>query len=152
MAGLSSEDETMSKSLKSEELRLCPGLGFSQICGGKYKIRILWVLNQRPHRYGEICRSMSKGSLGKPVTPRVLSRELKQLQERGLIHRRQFDVVPPRVEYSLTERGRQLQPILKAIVAWGLTGAHEEILGLRPPRRTRAKPEEQLQSQERPTS
>lgn len=122
----------MPRTLKSEELRLCPGLGFSQICGGKYKIRILWVLSQRPRRYGEICRSMSKGSLGKPVTPRVLSRELKQLQERGLINRRQFDVVPPHVEYSLTERGRQLQPILKAIVAWGLTGAHEEILGLRP--------------------
>jgi len=121
----------MPRTLTSEELRLCPGLGFSQICGGKYKIRILWVLSQRPHRYGELCRSMSKGSLGKPVTPRVLSRELKQLQERGLINRRQLGVKPPHVEYSLTERGRKLQPILKAIVRWGLTGAHEEILGLR---------------------
>ena len=122
------------KRLKRDELRLCPGLGFSQICGGKYKIRILWILSQRAYRYGEIQRSMSLGSLGKEVTPRVLSRELKQLQERGLIHRKQFDVVPPHVEYSLTDRGRQLMPILKAIVAWGLTGAHEEILGIRGPR------------------
>ncbi len=114
----------------ADELRLCPGLGFSQICGGKYKIRILWILNIKPHRYGEIRASMLKGSLGKPVTPRVLSRELKQLQQRGLISRQQFDVVPPRVEYSITERGKQLFPILKAIVDWGLTGAHEEILGL----------------------
>lgn len=120
----------MARSLKGDDLRLCPGLGFSQICGGKYKIRILWILGKRPYRYGEIRDSMSKGSLGKPVTPRVLSRELKQLQERGLIRRKQFDVVPPRVEYSLTDRGRQLQPILRAIVAWGLTGAHEEILGI----------------------
>jgi len=115
------------------DLRLCPGLGFSQICGGKYKIRILWILNKRPYRYGEIRTSMFKGSLGKPVTPRVLSRELKQLQERGLIHRHQFDEVPPRVEYSVTDRGRGLLPVLRAIVNWGLTGAHEEILGIEAP-------------------
>ena len=117
--------------VKCDDLRLCPGLGFSQICGGKYKIRILWILGKRAYRYGEIRDSMSKGGLGKPVTPRVLSRELKQLQERGLIHRKQFDGVPLRVEYSLTDRGRQLQPILRAIVAWGQTGVHEEILGIR---------------------
>jgi DNA-binding HxlR family transcriptional regulator len=124
----------MTKRLKRSELRLCPGLGFSQICGGKYKLRILWILGQRPYRYGEIQRSISLGGLGKSVTPRVLSRELKQLQERGLIHRKQFDVVPPHVEYSLTDRGRQLKPILRAIAAWGMTGAHEEILGIRSPR------------------
>lgn len=122
----------MNRTLRPEDLSLCPALGFSQICGGKYKTRILWILGRRPYRYGEIRDSMLKGSLGKPVTPRVLSRELKQLQERGLIHRKQFDVVPPHVEYSLTDRGRELRPILEAIVAWGLTGAHEEILGLRP--------------------
>lgn len=44
-----------------EDLRLCPGLGFSQICGGKYKIRILWVLTKRSYRYGEIRVSMAKG-------------------------------------------------------------------------------------------
>lgn len=118
------------KKKTADELHLCPGLGFSQICGGKYKIRILWILNRRPYRYGEIRNSMFKGSLGKPVTPRVLSRELKQLQERGLISRKQFNEVPPRVEYSLTERGRELFPVLEAIVEWGLTGAHEEILGI----------------------
>ena len=114
----------------AEELRLCPAIGFSQILGGKYKLRILWVLNRRPHRYGEIRASLLKGALGKPVTPRVLSRELKQLQERGLISRRQYDVVPPKVEYSVTSRGEELMPILQSIVDWGLTGAHEEILGV----------------------
>ena len=113
-----------------EELRLCPALGFSQIVGGKYKLRILWVLNKRPHRYGEIRASLLRGTLGRAVTPRVLSRELKQLQERGLIHREQFNVVPPKVVYSLTPHGRGLVPILEAIVEWGLTGAHEEILRL----------------------
>ena len=58
----------------------------------------------------------------------MLSRELKELQQRGLIHRKQYDVLPPKVEYSITDLGRGLQPILEAIVEWGLTGVHEEIL------------------------
>jgi DNA-binding HxlR family transcriptional regulator len=110
------------------EPRLCPAIGFSRIVGGKYKLRILWALNKRPHRYGELRVSLLKGTLGKAVTPRVLSRELKELQKRRLIQRRQFDVVPPKVEYSLTERGATIVPILNAIVAWGMTGIHEEIL------------------------
>jgi DNA-binding HxlR family transcriptional regulator len=112
------------------ELKLCPALGFSQIVGGKYKLRILWVLIQRPHRYGEIRASLLKGTLGKSVTPRVLSRELKELQQRGLIARKQYDGLPLRVEYSLTELGRGLEPVLDSIVQWGLTGVHEEILGI----------------------
>ena len=112
------------------ELRLCPALGFSQIVGGKYKLRILWVLIQRPHRYGEIRASLLKGTLGKSVTPRVLSRELKELQQRGLIARKQYDGLPLKVEYSLTELGRGLRPVLDSIVQWGLTGVHEEILGI----------------------
>jgi DNA-binding HxlR family transcriptional regulator len=112
------------------ELRLCPALGFSQIVGGKYKLRILWVLLQRPHRYGEIRASLLKGTLGRSVTPRVLSRELKELQQRGLITRKQYEGLPLRVEYSLTESGRGLRPVLDAIVEWGLTGVHEEILGI----------------------
>ena len=124
----------MARKKTPSELRLCPAVGFSQIVGGKYKIRILWILTQRPYRYGEIHRSLLKGTLGKTVTARVLSRELKELAQRGLIHRKQFDVVPPKVEYSITELGRSLQPVLDAIVDWGLTGVHEEILAakLRP--------------------
>jgi DNA-binding HxlR family transcriptional regulator len=120
----------MTRRKAPSELKLCPALGFSQIVGGKYKLRILWILIQRPCRYGEIRASLLKGTLGKSVTARVLSRELRELQHRGLIHRKQYDVVPPKVEYSLTDQGRGLQPILESIVEWGLTGAHEEILGI----------------------
>src|SRR5262245_18364878 len=118
------------KSKTRDELHLCPAIGFSQIVGGKYKLRILWALTRRPLRYGGIRRSLRKGTLDQAITPRVLSRELKQLQERGLIHRKQYNVVPPQVEYSITERGAALAPILDAIVDWGLTGAHKEILGV----------------------
>ena len=129
-----SKELLMLRKRMPSELALCPAVGFSLIVGGKYKLRILWILIQRPYRYGEIRKSLMKGTLGKPVTPRVLSRELKELQIRGLIHRRQYNVVPPKVEYSLTDVGRGLAPILESIVEWGLTGAHEEILknSLRP--------------------
>jgi len=107
------------------ELKMCPALGFSQIVGGKYKLRILWILIQRPYRYGEIRKSLLKGTLGKAVTPRVLSRELKELQIRGLIHRRQYDVVPPKVEYSLTELGQSLIPVITILGEWGDTHQDE---------------------------
>ena len=109
-------------------IRLCPAIAFDRIVGGRYKLRILWLLNRGPARWGEIGRSLLRGTLGRPVTPRILSRELKELEQRGLIHRKAYPVVPPKVEYSLTERGRALTPILEEIIRWGLTGAHEEIL------------------------
>src|SRR5260370_36274321 len=116
---------SMARKKAPSELRLCPALGFSQIVGGKYKLRILGILIQRPYRYGEIRTSLLKGTLGKPVTPRVLSRELKELQHRGLIHRKQYNVVPPKVEYSLTDLGRGFQPVSESIVDGALTVSTE---------------------------
>lgn len=112
----------------TSHIRICPAIAFDRIVGGRYKLRILWILNRGPHRYGAIGRSLLRGMLGRPITPRILSRELKELEQRGLIHRQAFPVVPPKVEYSLTDRGRAMLPILREIVRWGLTGAHEDIL------------------------
>lgn len=108
--------------------RLCPAIAFDRIVGGKYKLRMLWLLSKGPQRYGELRRSIVCGSLGVDPTPRTLSRELKELQERGLIERRQFDVVPPKVEYRITELGRTILPIIDAIIAWGIAGSHEAIV------------------------
>jgi DNA-binding HxlR family transcriptional regulator len=116
--------------LDMSHIRLCPAIAFNQILGGRYKLHILCVLNTGVHRYGEIGRSLLKGGLGRPITPRVLSRELKQLEERGLISRKAYLVVPRKVEYSLTGRGRALMPILAEIIRWGASGVHEEILGV----------------------
>jgi DNA-binding HxlR family transcriptional regulator len=111
-------------------IRFCPAIAFDQIVGGRYKLHILCVLNLGPHRYGEIGRSLLRGTLARPITPRILSRELKQMEQRGLINREAYPVVPRKVVYSLTDRGRAMLPILREIVRWGATGAHEEILGL----------------------
>lgn len=101
----------------------CPLIAFSLAAGGKYKMRILWELKDGPKRYGELRRSAIVAAQGTPVTARVLSRELKELHARGLIHRKQFPVVPPKVEYSLAPLGRTLIPVIRKIVGWGLVAA-----------------------------
>ena len=99
----------------------CPLTAFSMAAGGKYKMRILWELKGGPRRYGELRRSAIVAARGAPVTPRILSRELKELHSRGLIHRKQFAVVPPKVEYSLTLLGKTLIPVVRQVVKWGLS-------------------------------
>lgn len=115
------------------EIRLCPLIAFDRICGGRYKLRILMILRRGPKRYGEIGRGLLKGTMGSAITPRILSRELRDLEASGLIDRKAYPVVPPKVEYSLTERGRGLLPVVDAIASWGMSGTHEEILGIHVP-------------------
>ncbi len=106
---------------KQQTGKHCPLIAFNQAAGGKYKMRILWELIKGPRRYGELRRSAVIAGQGKPVTPRILSRELKELAKRGLIHRKQYPVVPPKVEYSLTALGKSIIPVIKQIVKWGLS-------------------------------
>ena len=115
--------------LDMSHVTLCPAIAFNKIVGGRYKLHILCVLHRGPLRFGEIGRSLVKGGLGKPITPRILSRELKDMTELGLLHREEYPVVPKKVEYSLAPPGKALLPILSEIVRWGATGAHEAILG-----------------------
>jgi DNA-binding HxlR family transcriptional regulator len=114
--------------LDMSHVTLCPAIAFNKIVGGRYKLHILCVLHRHPLRFGEIGRSLVKGGLGQPITPRILSRELKDMTELGLLYRKEYPVVPKKVEYSLTPRGKALLPILSEIVRWGATGAHEDIL------------------------
>jgi len=80
---------------------------------GKYKLRILWDLQDGPHRYGEIKKGLLRDISGSPeIAPRVLSRELKALAALGLIERTDYQVVPPKVEYTLTPVGHSLLPII----------------------------------------
>ena len=88
---------------------------------GKYKLRIVWDLKDGPRRYGEIRTGLLRGSDGSAeIAPRVLSRELKALTEAGLIDRKDFGVVPPKVEYRLTRKGRSFVPVIAAIRNWGM--------------------------------
>src|ERR1700716_693875 len=98
----------------------CPVAAFQKMISGKYKLRIVWDLKDGARRYGEIRTGLLRGSIGSSeITPRVLSRELKALTESGLIDRRDFGVVPPKVEYRLTRKGKSFVPVIAAIRSWG---------------------------------
>jgi DNA-binding HxlR family transcriptional regulator len=98
----------------------CPVDGFQQIMNGKYKLRILWDLQYGPRRYGEIKKGLLRDISGSPeIAPRVLSRELKALAALGLIERTEYQVVPPKVEYTLTAVGESLLPIIAQMAQWG---------------------------------
>jgi DNA-binding HxlR family transcriptional regulator len=98
----------------------CPVAAFQKMISGKYKLRIVWDLKDGPLRYGEIRSGLLKGIAGtQEIAPRVLSRELKALAESGLIVRKDYGVVPPRVEYRLTGKGQSFVPVIAAIRDWG---------------------------------
>jgi DNA-binding HxlR family transcriptional regulator len=98
----------------------CPVAAFQKMISGKYKLRIVWDLQDGPRRYGEIRTGLLRGSSGTAeIAPRVLSRELKALTGFGLIDRKDYGVVPPRVEYRLTRKGKSFVPVISAIRNWG---------------------------------
>ena len=85
------------------------------LVGGKWKPLILYYLTQRMYRFGELMRQLPN------VTQRMLTRQLRELEADGLVHREVYAQVPPRVEYSLTPLGMSLEPLLSTMDAWGET-------------------------------
>lgn len=105
---------------KSAPACACPVAAFQKMIGGKYKLRIVWDLKDGALRYGEIRSGLLRGAdETREIAPRVLSRELKALTESGLIERKDYGVVPPKVEYRLTGKGRSFIPVISAIREWG---------------------------------
>ena len=85
-----------------------------KLIGGKWKIAILHALSMGPIRFGELKRNLS------PITQQMLTKQLRELEKDNLINRKVFDVVPPKVEYSLTEFGWSFEPVLVALCKWDL--------------------------------
>jgi DNA-binding HxlR family transcriptional regulator len=96
----------------------CPVVWFNDLIGGRHKLRVLWELRRGARRYSEVRRALVVATGGRSITPRVLSRELKELEAAGLLRRKQYPEVPPRVEYSLTPKGKALVPVMNAICRW----------------------------------
>ena len=93
----------------------CPVEATLELIGGKYKALILWHLSEGKLRFSELKKVI------KSATPKMLTQQLRELETNELIHREVFPVIPPKVEYSLTETGRSLMPILIAMRDWGAT-------------------------------
>lgn len=93
---------------------VCPLTYALKLIGGKWRLPILWALSQNNIlRYNQLKRKV----VG--ITNMMLSQSLKEMEMYGLIKRKQFMEIPPRVEYSLTDAGRELIPALKSLAKWG---------------------------------
>ena len=88
--------------------------------GGTWKMPILWRLQSKVMRYSELKRDIEH------ITDKMLTTQLRELEEEGFIHREVYPVVPPKVEYSITERGKTCIPIIETIRNYGLFLMKEE--------------------------
>lgn len=91
----------------------CPVEATLSLIGGKWKGVVLWHLLQGTLRFNEIRRRLPD------VTQRMLTNQLRELEADGFIVRTVYPEVPPKVEYSLSDRGRSLEPVIMALKAWG---------------------------------
>lgn len=97
-----------------ETLPPCPVETTLLLIGNKWKVLILRDLIDGTKRFGELKRSIGS------VSQKVLTQQLRAMESDGLVHREVYAEVPPRVEYSLTELGESLKPILDAMLNWGM--------------------------------
>ncbi len=99
----------------SEESLACTGFNYTlSLISGKYKMTILYTLME----FGVVRFNEMKKYIG-TITYKTLSSALKELEADGLVHREEYPQIPPKVEYSLTETGQSLIPILDALCEWG---------------------------------
>ena len=96
-----------------ETTNYCPVSTTLDLIGGKYKAQILWHLADGKLRFSQLTKKISK------ATPKMLTQQLREMEAQNLIHREVYPVVPPKVEYSLTDLGRSLMPVLVAMRDWG---------------------------------
>ncbi len=100
---------------------ICPIMYAVSVIGQKWKIPILWQLgkNDQPMRFCEIRRALG-------MTDAMLSKTLNELEEHGMVRRIQYDCIPPKVEYTLSCKGRTFLPVLLALKDWGEEQIREE--------------------------
>ena len=98
----------------AKELPACPVETTLMLIGDKWKVLVLRELMPGTKRFGELKKSIGS------VSQKVLTSQLRQMEESGLVIRTVYPEVPPRVEYTLTELGRSLKPVLDAMSTWGM--------------------------------
>ena len=92
----------------------CPLTQSMNVIGGKWKPIIIYNLNRSPKRFGQLDVTIPG------ISRKVLTAQLNELVEDGLVNRKAFAESPPRVEYSLTPKGKELLPIFQSIAKWGM--------------------------------
>lgn len=97
-----------------QPITCCPVDATINMIGGKYKSLILWkLMTETTLRFSQLQKEIPT------ATPKMLTQQLRELEANGLIHRHVYPVVPPKVEYSLTNFGKSIRPVLESMYIWG---------------------------------
>ena len=100
--------------LSQSNLNNCPVTATMDVIGGKWKILLLHLINNDINRFGKMSMML------KDISKQMLTTQLRELEKDGIIERRIYPEIPPRVEYFLTDKGRSLMPIIEMMKDWGL--------------------------------
>jgi DNA-binding HxlR family transcriptional regulator len=100
----------MARKKRPDSCGLGPAL---EVIGGKWKAVILWEVCEKPLRFGELKRRLPD------ISEKMLIQHLRELEAHGVIHRKDYQEVPPRVEYSITSYGKSLNDAITPLAAWG---------------------------------
>lgn len=96
-----------------EQIEVCPVTETQNIIAGRWKLIILWHLSKQTRRFGELQK------LAPGISKGILTRQLRELEDDQMIHREVYKEVPPKVEYSLTPKGKSFIPVLDIMGEWG---------------------------------
>lgn len=110
--------------MSTETALTCPINRAIAALADKWKILIILTLQERTTRYGQLLKALDG------IAPKVMSRQLRSLERDGLVLRTAYAEVPPRVEYSLTQAGRTLLPILNDLQRWAIANSGELSAGI----------------------
>lgn len=103
----------MSKDIRAQ-IENCPVTATMSVIGGKWKLLVLHLINNDINRFGKMSMMM------KDISKQMLTTQLRELENDGIIERKIFPEIPPRVEYYLTEKGKSLLPVIEGLKVWGL--------------------------------
>ena len=105
-----------------ETTNCCPVSATLDLIGGKYKALILWHLSENKLRFSQLNKLIPN------ATAKMLTQQLREMESQNLIHRQVYPVVPPKVEYSITDLGKSLMPVIVAMRDWGAAYLHSQNL------------------------
>ena len=91
----------------------CPIQAVLDVIGGKWKVNILWHIGNEVKRFNQLNREIPA------ITKKMLTMQLRDLEDNEMVNRKVYAEIPPRVEYSLTEKGRSILPLLDTMCEWG---------------------------------
>lgn len=115
-------EEYLERVISTEVRDDCPMRRTLELLSGKWRTHIIYELCKKPVcRFGELRKAVPK------ITNTMLTNTLRDLEALGIVHREQFNEIPPHVEYSLTEKGRDLLPVFTELAKWGENHLNEEV-------------------------